>query len=61
MLARRAVNLRMTPYEPPPDLFADLSYAEWREGMQRLPALCWDPAEGLRRLMGRSWTPIRWG
>jgi hypothetical protein len=28
--------------------------------MQRLPALYWDPYAALGRLMGRSWTPIRW-
>jgi hypothetical protein len=51
----------MTRWTPPEDLFADLSYAEWKDGMQRLPALYWDPWETVHTLMGRAWTPIRWG
>jgi hypothetical protein len=41
--------------------FAELTYAEWNAGTERLPALYWDPWEGLQTLMSRAWTPIRWG
>src|SRR5262249_1318838 len=54
----REPDLRVTRWTPPEDPFADLSYAEWKDGMQRLPALYWDPHESLHLLMGRSWTPI---
>src|SRR5262245_26150442 len=57
----RPPDLRMTRWTPPEDVFSDLSYEEWKEGMQRLPALYWDSYESLPLLMGRAWTPIRWG
>jgi hypothetical protein len=59
IIERREPDLRTTRWTPPPDLFGDLTYAEWKEGMERLPALYWDPWEALPRLMGRAWT--RWG
>src|SRR5262249_10562169 len=57
----REPDLRTTRWTPPEDPFADLSYEEWKDGMQRLPALYWDPRTSLGMLMGRSWTPIRQG
>jgi hypothetical protein len=29
--------------------------------MAQLPALYWDPASALGLLVGRAWSPIRWG
>jgi hypothetical protein len=33
----------MTPREPLPDLFGYLTYQERKEGMDKCPALYWDP------------------
>jgi hypothetical protein len=59
-IERREPDLRTTPWKGPEDPFGWLSDEEWRQGMQTLPALYWDPWEGLHTLMGRAWTPIRW-
>ena len=56
----REPDLRVAPREPLPDLFDYLTYEEWKEGMDKCPALYWDPYLAVQQLMGRSYTPIRW-
>jgi hypothetical protein len=60
-IERREPDLRMTRWTPAEDPFGWLSYQEWKAGMDQLPALYWDPHASLGMLMGRSWSPIRWG
>jgi hypothetical protein len=42
------------------DLFDYLTYEEWKEGMDKCPALYWNPYLAVQQLMGRAYTPIRW-
>jgi hypothetical protein len=56
----REPDLRMTRPDPLPDLFDYLTYEEWKEGMDKCPALYWDPYWAVQHLMGRAYTPLRW-
>jgi hypothetical protein len=54
-----AVN-RVARREPLPDLFDGLMYDEWKEGMNKCPALDWDEYLAVQQLMGRAYALLRW-